>query len=200
MRPFGALKSSVVPLLYADIDTDQIIPASHLTSRTPEEFANGLFNRLRSSDPEFVLNDPAMRGRSILLAGTNFGCGSSREAAVWALKAGGFEAVIAPSFGEIFETNSLKNGLLPIRLESASYDELVRTIIHDRDATAIVDLAAGTLQVPGAVTASFEIDAFYRTLFLEGMDELGYLLSHEAAIEAYEAENMNPLARWRIEA
>lgn len=185
--PVRQVRSAVVWLPYSDIDTDQIIPAAYISGRTPEEFARGLFRGKRERDPSFVLNRPEMIGRSILLAGRNFGCGSSREAAVWALVAGGFRAVIATSFGDIFEANALKNGLLPVRVEPEVVDGLGDAVRRDEDCAFVVDLEACTVSVPSAgVSATFAIAPFYRDLLLSGSSELDYLLGCEEAITRYE--------------
>jgi 3-isopropylmalate/(R)-2-methylmalate dehydratase small subunit len=186
------IRSRAAALPYTDIDTDQIIPARFLTSRTQAEFAEALFG-VRKLDPEFVLNQPGARGREILLAGRNFGCGSSREQAVWALQAGGFRAVLAPSFGEIFASNALKNGLLTIRLSDAEHEFLAAR----PELELTVDLPAGTVTADG-FTCGFEIDPFYRELLIGGLRELDYLLGLDPAITAYERDRINPVAAQRI--
>lgn len=187
MEPVTVVVSKPVPLLYSDIDTDQIIPSRHITSRTTEEFAKALFAQ-RRTDPAFVLNQPEMAGRTVLLAGRNFGCGSSREQAVWALRAGGFRAVVAPSFGDIFRTNALQNGLLPAAVGDAQHAVIVRAVTADPDAEIVVDLRSTTVSVSGTdIGAGFDVDPFYRDLLLEGLRELDYLLRSAARIEEYEA-------------
>lgn len=194
------VRSKAVPLLYANIDTDQIIPSRYLTSRTPAEFAQALFGLQRADDESFVLNRPEMAGRSVLLAGRNFGCGSSREAAVWALQAGGFRVVIAPSFGEIFQSNAFKNGLLPVQLPTDIHGRLAQALEADPGLDLTVDLAAESVTAPGAgLEVGFSVDPFYRELLLRGMRELDYLLSISQEILAYEAgPSMNANAAARI--
>lgn len=197
MEPVTVVESAAVPLPYSDIDTDQIIPSAHITSRTTEEFATALFAQ-RRTDPDFVLNRPELAGRSILVAGRNFGCGSSREQAVWALLAGGFRAVVAPSFGEIFATNALKNGLLPARIDEHRHAALTRAIEAEPDLPVTVDLRAGTVAAAD-VTATFDVDPFYRELLLTGQRELDYLLGLAPEIEAYEAGlALHPVTATRI--
>ncbi|HEY8558347.1 MAG TPA: 3-isopropylmalate dehydratase small subunit, partial [Actinomycetes bacterium] len=134
----------------------------------------------------FVLNRPEMAGRSILLAGANFGSGSSREHAAWALQAFGFRAVLAPLFADIFRNNALKNGMLPVQLPAEAHAELAAATDADPDAEVTVDLEAETVTLPGGRTVGFGVDPFARQMLLDGTDELGYLLSQGAAVAAYE--------------
>jgi 3-isopropylmalate/(R)-2-methylmalate dehydratase small subunit len=192
VRPFGRLQSAVVPLLLDDVDTDQIIPARFLVATGKDGLGEHLFADWRydaggAPRPEFVLNRPGMAGRRVLLAGANFGSGSSREHAPWALADFGFRAVVATSFADIFRSNALKNGLLPAELERQAHARLVAAVEADPAAEVVVDLAAATLVLPGGERAGFPIDPFARTMLLEGRDELGYLLAHQDAVAAYEA-------------
>lgn len=197
MEPVTVIESAAVPLPYSDIDTDQIVPSAYLTSRTTEEFARALFAQ-RRTDPDFVLNRPGLAGRSIMVAGRNFGCGSSREQAVWAMLAGGFRAVVAPSFGEIFATNAVKNGLLPVQVDVDRHAAIVRAVDAEPDLRLTVDLRTGTVTAAD-VTATFEVDPFYRELLLTGQRELDYLLGLIPEIEAYEAgPALHPVTATRI--
>jgi 3-isopropylmalate/(R)-2-methylmalate dehydratase small subunit len=188
--PFLRVESLVVPLVRDDIDTDQIIPARFLKAVGRDGMGAALFADWRydaagEPRPDFVLNDPAMAGRQILLAGANFGCGSSREHAPWALVAGGFRVVIAASFADIFRANALKNGLLPVALEPAT----VALVAAQPGATVSVDLEGQRVSLPDGSSASFEIDPFSRSMLLAGTDELGYLLSKTDAIAAFDMEH-----------
>jgi 3-isopropylmalate/(R)-2-methylmalate dehydratase small subunit len=187
-EPFSVVRSAVVPIVRNDIDTDQIIPARFLKTVNRAGLADQLFNDWRA-DPSFVLNDPRMKGRQILLAGDNFGCGSSREHAPWALTAWGFRAVVSSSFADIFRNNALKNSLLPVAILPDQLVELERLVATHPDAELIVDLEAQELRKPDGSSLSFSIDPFARRMLLAGTDELGYLLSLEPQIEAYEASH-----------
>lgn len=171
-----------------NIDTDQIIPARFLKTTDKEGLAEALFFAWRA-DPGFALNSEAAKTAKILVAGDNFGCGNSREHAPWALKAFGFEAVIATSFADIFRNNALKNGLLPVVVSAGLARELHERVPSE-SLTLTVDLEAETLSFAGRDGAPkverFPIEPFSKRCLLEGLDELGYLLSHEAAIAAYE--------------
>jgi 3-isopropylmalate/(R)-2-methylmalate dehydratase small subunit len=191
-EPFRSVTSAVVPLPRNDVDTDQIIPARFLKTTNREGLGDQLFCDWRyladgSTNPEFVLNRPDMAGRAILLAGDNFGCGSSREHAPWALTAWGFRAVISSSFADIFRSNALKNGLLPVAVPPEELGRLMALVESDPDAELTVDLEAGELRLPDGSTIGFDVDAFARRMILDGTDELGYLLNLEPAIAAYEA-------------
>jgi 3-isopropylmalate/(R)-2-methylmalate dehydratase small subunit len=187
-EPFSVVQSAVVPILRNDIDTDQIIPARFLKTVNRAGLADQLFNDWRS-DPSFVLNDPAMAGRQILLAGDNFGCGSSREHAPWALTAWGFRAVVSSSFADIFRNNALKNSLLPVAVQPDELVELQRLVAAHPDAELVVDLETQELRRPDGSALSFSVDPFARRMLLAGTDELGYLLSLSPQIEAYEASH-----------
>jgi 3-isopropylmalate/(R)-2-methylmalate dehydratase small subunit len=182
-EPLRVVESAAVPLLVSDVDTDQIIPGRYITSRTQEEFATALFAGRRQTEADFVLNRPEMAGRSIMVAERNFGCGSSREQAVWALLAGGFRVILAPSFGDIFRTNSLQNGLLTVPLAG----ELCARLAEAGDVPVRVDLVAQEIHLDGEPFATFELDGFHRDLLLEGRSELDYLLAVAEEIGAHEA-------------
>jgi 3-isopropylmalate/(R)-2-methylmalate dehydratase small subunit len=191
-EPFSSVTSPVVPLPRADVDTDQIIPARFLKTVNRAGLGDQLFNDWRyladgSPNPEFVLNQPSMTGRAVLVAGDNFGCGSSREHAPWALMAWGFRAVVSSSFADIFRNNALKNGLLPIEVPAADLARLFALVAAEPDAAVTVDLDAQELRLPDGSAIGFVIDAFARRMILDGTDELGYLLSLEDRIAAYEA-------------
>lgn len=191
MEPFVTLTSTVVPLPHTDIDTDQIIPAAYLKVTDKNGLAEGLFQRWRYTadnrpQPDFPLNQPVYQQAQILLSGDNFGCGSSREHAPWALMAWGFRAVISTSFADIFRNNALKNGLLPVELDFPAYHRLYELVAEDPTARVTIDLATQTLQFPDGSQAKFPIDAFNKTCLLQGVDSLGYLLAHESDILAYE--------------
>lgn len=191
-EPFSSVTSAVVPLRRNDVDTDQIIPARFLKTVNRDGLAEQLFNDWRylpdgSPDPDFVLNRPEMDGRAVLLAGDNFGCGSSREHAPWALTAWGLRAVISSSFADIFRNNALKNGLLPVEVPPEELSRLFSLVDAEPDAVVTVDLEAQQLRLPDDGTIGFAVDAFARRMILDGTDELGYLLGLEDRIAAYEA-------------
>jgi 3-isopropylmalate/(R)-2-methylmalate dehydratase small subunit len=191
-EPFSAVTSAVVPLPRNDVDTDQIIPARFLKTVDRSGLGEQLFCDWRyladgSPNPEFVLNRPEMAGRRILLAGDNFGCGSSREHAPWALTAWGIRAVVSSGFADIFRSNALKNGLLPIVVDPDVLARLFALVETDPAAALTVDLESQELRVPEGETIRFEIDGFARRMILDGTDELGYLLGLEERIAAYEA-------------
>jgi 3-isopropylmalate/(R)-2-methylmalate dehydratase small subunit len=193
-EPFRLVTSAVVPMPRNDIDTDQIIPARFLKTVNRDGLGDQLFCDWRyrsdgSPDPGFVLNRPEMAGRAILLAGANFGCGSSREHAPWALTAWGIRAVISSSFADIFRNNALKNGLVPVALDAAGMERIGALIEADPNAELTVDVEALEVRLPDGSPIAFEVDPFARQMLLAGTDELGYLLSQEAAIEAYEASH-----------
>jgi 3-isopropylmalate/(R)-2-methylmalate dehydratase small subunit len=185
MEPIARVEGTALPLDRADVDTDQIIPAVHLKRIERTGFGPFLFDEWRK-DPSFVLNDPRYAGASIMLAGPNFGCGSSREHAPWAIEDAGFRAVIAPSFGDIFRNNSLKIGLLPVELPQESVRALMDAVLDEPTTTIVVDLDGRTVSAPG-VDETFPIDDFTRWRLMEGLDEIGLTLQHEDEIAAYEA-------------
>jgi 3-isopropylmalate/(R)-2-methylmalate dehydratase small subunit len=186
----------MLPLDKVNIDTDQILPARYLQKPRANNFGNYLFQDVRHDEnglkrPEFVLNQDQYAGAKILLAKDNFGCGSSREHAVWALYDGGFRAVIAPSFGDIFFNNALKNGLLPIRLGQSDVSQLFSLTQQNAGTKVVIDLLAQTVVANSVFKTSFEIDKFSKQCFLEGLDELGYTLSLLPQIEAFEKKRFS---------
>jgi 3-isopropylmalate/(R)-2-methylmalate dehydratase small subunit len=185
MEPIARIEGTALPLDRADVDTDQIIPAVHLKRIERTGFGPFLFDEWRK-DPSFVLNDARYAGASIMLAGPNFGSGSSREHAPWAIEDAGFRAVIAPSFGDIFRNNSLKIGLLPVELPQESVRALMDAVLDDPTTVIVVDLDARSVSAPG-VDETFPIDDFTRWRLMEGLDEIGLTLQHEDEIAAYEA-------------
>jgi len=192
MNAFTTLTSQFMPLAHNDVDTDQIIPASYLKVTDKNGLVDGLFSRWRyqadgTPDPDFVINKPEYQNAEILLAGDNFGCGSSREHAPWALVGWGIRAVVSTSFADIFRSNALKNGLLPIVVDEATQQQLFSIAAEEPDATLSVDLAAQTLTLPDGRSVPFPIDPFSKNCMLQGVDQLGYLLKQQEKIEAYEA-------------
>jgi 3-isopropylmalate/(R)-2-methylmalate dehydratase small subunit len=185
MRPFRVHTGRAVVLDRADVDTDQIVPAEHLKRIERTGFGPFLFAEWRK-DPDFVLNRPEADGATILITGPNFGCGSSREHAVWALEDHGFRAIIAPSFADIFRTNCTKVGLLPVALPGELVRALMDAVTADPGLEVTVDLQACEVRA-GELRAAFEIDGFTRWRLLEGLDDIGLTLRHEDAIAAYEA-------------
>jgi 3-isopropylmalate/(R)-2-methylmalate dehydratase small subunit len=185
MDPIRTLRSRTVVMPATNIDTDQIIPARFLVTTSRDGLAKALFADWRFDadgrpNPDFVLNRPEAEGARVLVAGRNFGCGSSREHAVWALQAGGFEAVVSPAFADIFRANALKNGLLPVQVDEATHEALAA------DAGAVtIDVAQATLAF-GERRASFPLEPFARYCLLNGQDELDFLLSQENEILAFE--------------
>jgi 3-isopropylmalate/(R)-2-methylmalate dehydratase small subunit len=189
MKPFTKLEGRVVPLPIDNVDTDQIIPARFLKTISKDGLGDQLFFDWRYDaegrpKPDFILNQPRAQGAEVLVAGDNFGCGSSREHAPWALTQFGFRAVVSTSFADIFRQNALKNSLLPVVVPAEVQAELLAV---PADARVAIDLAAQTITLPSGRAVSFPIDAFSKTCLLEGVDELGYILKQEAAIAAYEA-------------
>lgn len=188
MEKFTVHTGTAVPLRRSNVDTDQIIPAVYLKRVTRTGFADGLFSAWRE-DPSFVLNNPAHAGATILIAGPEFGTGSSREHAVWALRDYGFRAVISPRFGDIFRGNALKEGLLPVELELKAVEALWDLVENDPTAQVTVDLTAREVRADDS-TWSFPLDDFSRWRLLEGLDDIGLTLRHEDAIAAYEARRL----------
>ncbi len=187
MEPIRIIRSSTVVMPAANIDTDQIVPARFLTTTSREGLGKALFADWRydangAPRADFVLNTPAASGCRILVAGRNIGCGSSREHAPWALLDYGFQAVVSTEIADIFRSNSLKNGLLPVIVDGATHAWLLE---HPR-AELEIDLPAGQLRLPDGRTASFPIEAFARYCLVNGIDELGYLLGQSDAIAAFE--------------
>ncbi|MFN3267509.1 MAG: 3-isopropylmalate dehydratase small subunit [Deinococcales bacterium] len=192
MKQFNTLTAKAAPLREENVDTDQIIPAKYLTAVTKEGMGLGCFSNWRylpdgSENPEFSLNKAQHKGAKILVAGRNFGSGSSREHAVWALTDFGFECVIAPTFADIFYNNSLKNGLLPVALPEDVVNNLWAALETQPDLPVTVDLPNQTVTLPGGLGHSFQIDPFRKICLLEGVDDLGYLLNKADAIAAFEA-------------
>jgi 3-isopropylmalate/(R)-2-methylmalate dehydratase small subunit len=185
MRPFRVHTGRAVVLDRADVDTDQIVPAEHLKRIERMGFGPFLFAEWRK-DPDFALNRPESQGATILLTGPNFGSGSSREHAVWALEDAGFRAIVAPSFADIFRTNCTKVGLLPVALPEATVRELMDAVRADPAVQLTVDLEERTVQ-GGGVSARFEIDDFTRHRLLEGLDDIDLTLRRADAIARYEA-------------
>ncbi len=191
MDPFTELTSRLAPLPINDIDTDQIIPATYLKVTNKEGLSEGCFSRWRyradgTLEPSFPLNRTECQGAEILLAGDNFGTGSSREHAAWALLGWGFRAIISTSFADIFRNNSLKNGLLPVVVDEDTHQQLFSLVEEDPDTQVTIDLANQALILPDDRQVTFPIDTFSKTCLLEGVDQLGYLLKHEVEIIAYE--------------
>jgi 3-isopropylmalate/(R)-2-methylmalate dehydratase small subunit len=195
LKPFIAFESRVVPMPNNNIDTDQIIPARFLKTTSKEGLDKNLFcdwryNADGSPKPDFILNTPRGQSGQVLLAGDNFGCGSSREHAPWALTQFGFRAVISTSFADIFKQNALKNSLIPIVVPADVHTKLFAL---PEDATVKVDLASQTLTLPDGQKVEFPVDSFSKTCLLEGIDELGWILKQEPAIAAYEATRTSTL-------
>ena len=195
MKPFINFESRLVPLNVTNVDTDQIIPARFLKTTSKVGLDKQLFNDWRydaqgNPNPDFILNQPQAQGAQVLLAGDNFGCGSSREHAPWALTQWGFRAVVSTSFADIFKQNSLKNSLLPIVVPADVHAELFAA---PGKATVKIDLAKQTLTTPSGQAVEFPIDAFSKHCLLAGVDEIGYVQQHEAQIAAYEAQRFSTL-------
>ncbi len=191
MQPFTTFSGRVVLLPVDNIDTDQISPARFLTTINKTGLGQVLFYGWRydaegEPRPDFPINQPSAAGAPILLAGDNFGSGSSREHAPWVLVDFGFRAVIATSFADIFRNNALKNGLLPVAIDHDAHDRLLAQLQADPGGTCTVDLAAEQLTMPDGTCVAFPIDSFSRTCLLEGVDELGYLLKRDPRITDYE--------------
>jgi 3-isopropylmalate/(R)-2-methylmalate dehydratase small subunit len=194
MARFTTLTSRMVPLPVNDIDTDQIIPARFLKATDKEGLGESLFADWRyhndgTPNVEFVLNNPTYRGGQILLAGNNFGCGSSREHAPWALASYGFKAIISTSFADIFRNNALKNGLLPVIVDGDLHGQLCKLTDGRPGPEVTIDLSNQTIAVDGN-QATFPIDGFSKTCLLQGVDEFGYIMTFEKAIAAFETARM----------
>ncbi|MGC8880187.1 MAG: 3-isopropylmalate dehydratase small subunit [Anaerolineae bacterium] len=194
MQPFTRITSRVVALPIDNIDTDQIIPARFLKTISKEGlgqhlFADWRYNPDGSPKPDFPINQPEAREARILLVGDNFGCGSSREHAPWALIDFGFRAIISTSFADIFRNNALKNGLLPVVVDIDTHRQLFETAEADPSTVLTIDLAEQNLILPNGKQVHFPIDAFNKKCLLEGIDQLGYLLKQEPLIQAYEASH-----------
>jgi len=192
MQPFRTHTGILAPLPRPDIDTDQIIPKQFLKRLGRTGFADALFydwrvDAGRNTARDFVLNDPRFAGASVLVGGPNFGCGSSREHAVWALHDFGFRVVLAPSFADIFASNAVANGFLAARVSEATVDALVAAAERHPGVAVTVDLEAQTVTGPAGLTAPIIVDARARTRLLEGLDDIALILRHEDAIRRYEA-------------
>ncbi len=195
MDPVRSVAGRALPLARADVDTDQIIPSHWLKRLERTGYGPGLFEAWRK-DPAFVLNDPRYQGAQVLLAGANFGSGSSREHAVWALLDAGFMAVIAPSFADIFRNNALRNGLVPVVVDGNTVAKLVDAVRRDPATIVEIDVESATVQAPG-IRATFALDDFSRTRLIEGLDDIAVTLRHEPEITGFEARRPEWLPRVR---
>ena len=199
MPLFTTLASPLIPLVRNDIDTDQIIPARFLKVTDKVGLGANLFSDWRyeadgSPKPDFVLNQPRYQGRSILLAGDNFGCGSSREHAPWALVGWGIRAVVAQGLADIFKSNALKNGLLPVQPDDETFHaRLVELTTKSPDTVVTIDLEQQRISLPDGSSSSFPVDSFSRTCLLNDLDELGYILRHQPQISAFEAQRTHSI-------
>lgn len=198
MEPFKAFSGSMVALPINDIDTDQIIPARYLKVTDKAGLGQAAFSDWRyhadgTPKPDFPLNQPQYKNAQVLIAGHNFGCGSSREHAPWALLGAGIKAVVSTYFADIFKNNSLKNGLLPIVVDEETQKQLISLAQEDPTAQVRVDLEAQTLTLPDGRVVNFPIDGFSRYCLLNGVDQLGFLLSLEDEVAAYEAAHPAPV-------
>jgi 3-isopropylmalate/(R)-2-methylmalate dehydratase small subunit len=194
MEPITTFSGQVAALPINDIDTDQIIPARYLKVTDKAGLGQALFSDWRynadgSPKPDFVLNRPEHQGASVLIGGHNFGCGSSREHAPWALVGAGFQAVVSTYFADIFRNNALKNGLLPVVVDEETHRQLISLAEEDPTTTVTVDLESQTLTLPDGRAVTFPIDGFSKHCLLNGVDQLGYLIGLEAEIAAYEGAN-----------
>ena len=191
MQPFTTLTSHMVAIPTENIDTDQIIPAQFLKTISKAGLGKNLFFHWRYNEDgtpkaDFALNQPEAQGAQVLLAGDNFGCGSSREHAPWSLMDHGFRAIISTSFADIFRNNSLKNSLLPIIVDEDTHKQLISLVEEDPRTQVAIDLAAQTMTLPDGRSVRFPIDNFSKTCMLEGVDQLGYLLKQDALVAQYE--------------
>ena len=198
MQKLKAFHSRLLPMPIDNIDTDQIIPARFLKTTTKEGLDKQLFCDWRydaqgNPKPDFILNTPGAKGAEVLLAGDNFGCGSSREHAPWALTQFGFRAVISTSFADIFKSNSLKNGLLPIVVDKATHAKLFDAVAANDQASVGIDLGTQRITLPDGSPVEFAVDPFSRHCLMEGIDELGYLQQHEVQIAAFEKGRVSTL-------
>jgi 3-isopropylmalate/(R)-2-methylmalate dehydratase small subunit len=198
MKKFTTFESRMVPMGIDNIDTDQIIPARFLKTISKEGLDKQLFNDWRydaegNPKPDFILNKPESKGVEVLLAGDNFGCGSSREHAPWALTQFGFRAVISTSFADIFKSNALKNSLLPIVVPRDVHTALFQAVSTDPNVKVTIDLPSQTLTLPDGRKVEYPVDAFSKHCLIEGVDELGYILKQEPAIAAFEAKRVGSI-------
>jgi 3-isopropylmalate/(R)-2-methylmalate dehydratase small subunit len=192
-EPFRQFSSRIVPLGAENVDTDQVVPARYLKVTDKAGLADALFRDWRFNEdgtlrePRFVLDQPGMAGRAILLVGDNFGAGSSREHAPWALAAWGIRTIISTSFADIFRNNALKNGVLPVAVDAATHARLFELVAADPDAQLTVDLSEEGILLPDGTTIDFTIDPFAKRMLLAGTDEIGYVMAKLPAIRAWEA-------------
>ena len=188
MEPIRLIRGTAAPLDRSDVDTDQIIPASWLKRVERSGFGVGLFSAWRESDPDFVLNRPEFAGASILVTGPNFGIGSSREHAVWALTDSGFRAVVSPRFGDIFRNNATKSGLVPVVVSPEFGEALLRAVERDPQLEIIIDVAERGISAPAVgLDHEFPLDAFTQHRLLEGLDDIGLTLRHADEIADFES-------------
>jgi 3-isopropylmalate/(R)-2-methylmalate dehydratase small subunit len=193
MEPIKSFTGKVAALPINDIDTDQIIPARYLKVTDKAGLGQACFSDWRynadgTPKPDFPLNQPEHQGASVLVGGHNFGCGSSREHAPWALIGAGFQAVVSTYFADIFRSNSLKNGLLPIQVDAETQQQLISLVEEDPETRVTVDLASQTLTLPDGRAVTFPIDAFSKECLLQGVDQLGFLMNLDPQIAAFEQQ------------
>ncbi len=194
-EPFRSFSSRLIPVRAENVDTDQIVPARYLKVTDKEGLAEALFRDYRYNedgtrkDPPWILDQPEMQGRRVLLVGDNFGCGSSREHAPWALRSWGIQAILSTGFADIFRNNALKNGVLPIEVDPETHERLFAAVGANPDFEIRVDLAEQGILLPDGSTLDFEIDQFNKMMLLAGTDEIGYVLAKDDAIAAWEASN-----------
>ena len=187
MKAVHIVQGTAVPLDRSDVDTDQIIPSDWLKRVERTGFEKGLFSEWRDGE-DFVLNDEAYAGANILIGGPNFGTGSSREHAVWAIQQYGFDAVVSPRFGPIFKNNSTKNGLVPVEVSAEVGEALLAAVQADPGLEITIDVERGTIEAPAiGLSAEFPLDQSVRQRFLEGLDDIGLSMRHEASIDSFEA-------------
>ncbi len=198
-EPFRSFSSKIVPIRAENVDTDQIVPARYLKVTNKDGLADALFHDWRYNEdgtrkePGFVIDDPRYAGARIIVAGDNFGSGSSREHAPWALRAWGIQAVFSTSFADIFRSNSLKNGVLPIVVDKATQERLFEMAEANPDGEVRIDLAEQGVLLPDGTTLDFEIDPFAKMMLLAGQDEIGYVLAQEEAIGDWETAHPSPV-------
>jgi 3-isopropylmalate/(R)-2-methylmalate dehydratase small subunit len=185
MKKITKISGKTIPLTMSDVDTDLIIPAQYLTAVTKKGYGENVFRRLRDKSPDFVFNQDRFAGANILISQINFGCGSSREHAVWALQEAGIEAVIAMSFADIFYNNSAKNGLLLIQLSASVITQMLQDA-NSGEYQLMIDVEQQRIQSNRADIFHFEMDAFCRYCFVQGMDDLDYLINHKKQITDFE--------------
>jgi len=194
-EPFRSFSSKVIPIRAENVDTDQIVPARYLKVTNKDGLADALFHDWRYNEdgtlkePRFIIDEPRYAGAKILVVGDNFGSGSSREHAPWALRAWGIQAVLSTSFADIFRSNSLKNGVLPIVVDKDTHARLFEIAETNPDAEMRVDLAEQGLLLPDGSTLDFDVDPFSKMMLMAGTDEIGYVLGKDAEISAWEAEH-----------